>query len=146
MLWGSTPPSFASMLRVAQVDRAPDRGSGGRRFKPAHAPHGTLAQLVERQTEDLRVSGSIPEGPAKKDRCVSKHGDPFSLPLVSCSGRCCVIKYESAKQEIGEVSAMFVFRGGGPGGLDPRTRKCRKHCGDRSLSSAEIEKPKEVLP
>ena len=26
-------------------------------------PHGALAQLVERQTEDLRVSGSIPEGP-----------------------------------------------------------------------------------
>ena len=63
MLWGSAPPSCASMLRVAQVDRAPDRGSGGRRFKPAHAPHGTLAQQVERQTEDLRVSGSIPEGP-----------------------------------------------------------------------------------
>ena len=51
------------MLRVAQLARAPDCGSGGRRFKPAHAPHGTLAQLVERQTEDLRVSGSIPEGP-----------------------------------------------------------------------------------
>ena len=65
MLWGSAPPSCASMLRVAQVDRAPDRGSGGRRFKPAHAPHGTLAQLVERQTEDLRVSGPIPEGPTR---------------------------------------------------------------------------------
>ena len=43
--------------------RAPDCGSGGQRFKTAHAPHGTLAQSVERQTEDLRVSGSIPEGP-----------------------------------------------------------------------------------
>ena len=34
-------------------------------FKSAHAPHGALAQLVERQTEDLHVSGSIPEGPTK---------------------------------------------------------------------------------
>ena len=51
------------MLRVAQLVRAPGCGPGGQRFKPAHAPHGTLAQLVERQIEDLRVSGSIPEGP-----------------------------------------------------------------------------------
>ena len=28
----------------------------------SHTPQGSLAQLVERQTEDLRVSGSIPEG------------------------------------------------------------------------------------
>ena len=54
-----------NILRVAQLVRAPDCGSGGRRFKSAHAPHGTLAQLVERQTEDLRVSGSIPEGPTR---------------------------------------------------------------------------------
>ena len=47
----------------SSVDRAPGRGPGGRRFKSAHAFHGILAQLVERQTEDLRVSGSIPESP-----------------------------------------------------------------------------------
>ena len=60
---GSSPSRRTNMLRVAQMVRAPDCGSGGRRFKPAHAPHGTLAQLVEQLTEDLRVSGSIPEGP-----------------------------------------------------------------------------------
>ena len=60
---GSKSAERTNMLRVAQLVRAPDCGSGGRRFEPAHAPHGTLAQLVERQTEDLRVSGSIPEGP-----------------------------------------------------------------------------------
>ena len=62
-VWGSIPSRRTSMLRVAQLARAPDCGSGGQRFKPAHAPHGTLAQLVERQTEDLRVSGLIPVGP-----------------------------------------------------------------------------------
>lgn len=48
--------------------RAPGCGPGGRRFESAHAPHGALAQMVERQTEDLRVSGSIPEGPTKYGR------------------------------------------------------------------------------
>ena len=51
------------MLRVAQMVRAPGCGPGGRRFETGHAPHGLLAQLVERQTEDLRVSGSIPGSP-----------------------------------------------------------------------------------
>lgn len=31
----------------------------------SHTPHGLLAQLVERQTEDLRVPGSIPGEPTK---------------------------------------------------------------------------------
>ena len=53
------------MLRVVQLVRTPGCGPGGQRFEPAHAPHGTLAQLVERQTEDQRVSGSIPEGPTR---------------------------------------------------------------------------------
>lgn len=53
------------MLRVAQLARAPDCEPRGRRFKSAHVPHGILAQLVERQTEGLRVSGSIPEGPTR---------------------------------------------------------------------------------
>ena len=47
----------------SSVDRAPGCEPGGRRFKSAHALHGTLAQLVERQTEDLHASGSIPESP-----------------------------------------------------------------------------------
>ena len=72
---GSSPSWRTNMVLVAQMDRAPDCGSGGQRFKPAHAPHilrvaqqdrapdsysvgrrfesahalhGTLAQLVER--------------------------------------------------------------------------------------------------
>ena len=65
---GSSPSWRTIMLRVAQLARAPDCGSGGRRFKSAHALHGTLAQLVERQTEDLRVSGSIPEGPTRTSK------------------------------------------------------------------------------
>ena len=51
------------MLRVAQMVRAPGCGPGGRRFETGHAPHGFLAQLVERQTEDLRVPGPIPGEP-----------------------------------------------------------------------------------
>ena len=50
---------------VAQTERAPDRGSGGQRFEPAHTPHGILAQLEERQIEALCVSGSIPEDTTK---------------------------------------------------------------------------------
>ena len=56
------------MLCVAQMVRAPGCGPGGRRFESAHTPHGALAQMVERQTEDLRVSGSIPEGPTNYGR------------------------------------------------------------------------------
>ena len=51
------------MLRVAQMVRAPGCGPGGRWLESGHAPHGFLAQLVERQTEDPRVPGSIPGGP-----------------------------------------------------------------------------------
>ena len=51
------------MVSVAQLVRAPGCGPGGRRFETGHAPHGFLAQLVERQTEDLRVPGSIPGEP-----------------------------------------------------------------------------------
>ena len=57
------PPLQPFMLRVAQEVRAPGCGPGGRRFETGHAPHGFLAQLVERQTEDLRVPGSIPGEP-----------------------------------------------------------------------------------
>ena len=56
------------MLRVAQKVRAPGCGPGGRRFETGHAPHGFLAQLVERQTEDLRVPGPIPGEPTTYGR------------------------------------------------------------------------------
>ena len=62
------PPLQPFMLRVAQKVRAPGCGPGGRRFETGHAPHGFLAQLVERQTEDLRVPGSIPGEPTTYGR------------------------------------------------------------------------------
>lgn len=70
-------------LRVAQMVRAPDCDSGGQRFKSAHAPHGSLAQTVERQTEDLRSPGSIPGGPTKNGRVAewSKAADCKSVGL-----------------------------------------------------------------
>ena len=39
---------------------------------PALCTHAPLAQLVERQTQDLRVSGSIPEGSTSS--CTPAHG------------------------------------------------------------------------
>ena len=62
-MWVRIPPLQPFMLRVAQMVRAPGCGPGGRRFETGHAPHGFLAQLVERQTEDLRVPGPIPGEP-----------------------------------------------------------------------------------
>ena len=56
------------MVSVAQLVRAPGCGPGGHRFETGHAPHGFLAQLVERQTEDLRVPGSIPGEPTTYGR------------------------------------------------------------------------------
>lgn len=46
---------------VAQLDRVPDFESVGRRFESCRAYLlGPLAQLVEQQTLNLRVEGSIP--------------------------------------------------------------------------------------
>ena len=56
------------LVSVAQSVRAPGCGPGSRRFEAGHSPHGFLAQLVERQTEDLRVSGSIPGEPTTYGR------------------------------------------------------------------------------
>ena len=56
------------LVSVAQMVRAPGCGPGSRRFEAGHSPHGFLAQLVERQTEDLRVSGSIPGEPTTYGR------------------------------------------------------------------------------
>ena len=67
-MWVQLPPLQPFMLRVAQMVRAPGCGPGGRRFETGHAPHGFLAQSVERQTEDLRVPGSIPGEPTTYGR------------------------------------------------------------------------------
>ena len=67
-MWVQLPPLQPFMLRVAQMVRAPGCGPGGRRFETGHAPHGFLAQLVERQTEDLRVPGPIPGEPTTYGR------------------------------------------------------------------------------
>ena len=46
---------------VAQLVRAPACHAGGRRFEPVLGRHYALvAQLVEQQTENLPVGGSIP--------------------------------------------------------------------------------------
>ena len=49
---------------VAQLDRVPDFESVGRRFESCRTrfftAYGPLAQLVEQQTLNLRVKGSIP--------------------------------------------------------------------------------------
>ena len=67
-MWVQLPLLQPLMLRVAQMVRAPGCGPGGRRFEAGHAPHGFLAQLVERQTEDLRVPGPIPGEPTTYGR------------------------------------------------------------------------------
>ena len=51
----------ASCGPVAQLVRAPACHAGGRRFEPVLGRHNALvAQLVEQQTENLPVGGSIP--------------------------------------------------------------------------------------
>lgn len=61
---GSSPSRHTKYVACSQMVRAPGCGPEGRQFDPAHAPHGALALLVERQTEYLRVPGLIPGGPA----------------------------------------------------------------------------------
>ena len=53
---GSSPVPHPCLAFVAQLDRAPDFESVGRRFESS----GPLAQLVEQQTLNLWVKGSIP--------------------------------------------------------------------------------------
>ncbi len=59
---GSSPVVHPAL--VAQLDRAPDFESVGRRFESCrvryHISEGPLAQLVEQQTLNLSVTGSIP--------------------------------------------------------------------------------------
>ena len=56
---------------IAQLVRAPACHAGGRRFEPVLGRHNALvAQLVEQQTENLPVGGSIPpQGTTKRWRC-----------------------------------------------------------------------------
>ena len=58
---------------VAQLVRAPACHAGGRRFEPVLGRHNALvAQLVEQQTENLPVGGSIPpQGTKNTRRCSS---------------------------------------------------------------------------
>ena len=52
------------MVGVAQLARAPDRGSGGRGFETHYPPHtieyGPVAQLAEQGTLNPKVQGSNP--------------------------------------------------------------------------------------
>lgn len=54
-------PSCPICLGVVQFGRALALGASSRPFESVHPDHfGTVAQLVERQTENLSVRGSIP--------------------------------------------------------------------------------------
>ena len=46
-------PPCVSVCAFGSIGRAPGCGPGGWRFKSAPSPHGTLAQSVESQTENL---------------------------------------------------------------------------------------------
>ena len=51
----------------SSVGRAPDCDSGCRGFDPHRSPHfGPLAQLVEQETLNLLVDGSIPSRPTNR--------------------------------------------------------------------------------
>ena len=52
-------PSLATVT-VAQLVRASDCGSEGRRFNSASSPHAFVAQLVEHFTCNEDVAGSTP--------------------------------------------------------------------------------------
>ena len=80
----SSLPGRTKYVVCSSVGRAPGCGPGGRRFESAHTPHGALAQLVERQTEDLRVSGSIPEGPTISLFWSREHTAPQHTDLQPC--------------------------------------------------------------
>lgn len=98
------------MLRVAQLVRAPGCGPGGRRFESAHATHGTLAQMVERQIEDLRVSGSSPEGPTTYGRMPESGQKERTVnPLASaCAGSNPASPTIMMKGSLGMAAFCFV--------------------------------------
>ena len=62
---------------VAQLVRAPACHAGGRRFEPVLGRHYALiAQLVEQQTENLSVDGSIPpQGTTRRCSSIGRAAD-----------------------------------------------------------------------
>lgn len=52
------------MVSVARLDRVSGCGPEGRRFEFSHSPHlyASVAQLVERRSEEPSVIGSTPVG------------------------------------------------------------------------------------
>ena len=80
MSWARKYRSGNEYAPVAQLDRVADFESAGRRFESCRARRiisGPLAQLVEQQTLNLRVEGSIPSRliPMTKDEA-----DPGQIP------------------------------------------------------------------
>ncbi len=83
----STPkrPRTLIYASVAQLDRAPDFESVGRRFESCRAyilEHGPLAQLGEQQTLNLRVEGSIPSRLTKADQ-IERVDHLFDLCIIT---------------------------------------------------------------
>ena len=62
---------------VAQLVRAPACHAGGRRFEPVLGRQNALiAQLVEQQTENLSVDGSIPpQGTTRRCSSIGRAAD-----------------------------------------------------------------------
>ena len=76
---GSSPIRRTLYAVGSSIGRAPGCGPGGWRFKSVPSAHGTLAQLVEQQIENLRVPGSIPGGSTKIDQSPQKETGLFHL-------------------------------------------------------------------
>ena len=57
---GRSAPPGGTLLPCGSVGRAPDSGSGGRRFEPFRGCQGGVAQLVEQMAHNHRVAGSSP--------------------------------------------------------------------------------------
>ena len=66
----------------SSIGGAPGCGPGGWRFKSVPSAHGTLAQLVELQTENLPVPGSIPGGSADSDKAGGDCPRTMSLQMA----------------------------------------------------------------
>ena len=62
----------------SSIGRAPGCGPGGWRFKSVPSAHGILAQLVEPQTENLCVPGSIPGGSTADKRTMRNYIDVWN--------------------------------------------------------------------
>ena len=83
------PPSFdaavfheprLSMVVIAQLVRAPDCGSGGRRFKSAWPPFETLAVFIEQRAFFVALS----EDASSVFANVVSDGNAFKVTAVDC--------------------------------------------------------------